>query len=121
MTRTQRNSVKADFEKSQEISIILISIMAGGLGFNLTAVCKAYIIEPLPNPAAESQEIDHIHCIGQTWPATSTRYVMRGSFEMKIVELQKKTELAYLSMSTGMFSGKDAMDNNLENLSALFK
>ena len=34
MTRTQRNRVMEDFEKSPEISVILISIMAGGLGYN---------------------------------------------------------------------------------------
>ena len=33
LTRTQRNSPMEDFEKSPEISIILISIMAGGLEY----------------------------------------------------------------------------------------
>ena len=33
ITRTQINRVMEDFEKSPEISIILISIMAGGLGY----------------------------------------------------------------------------------------
>ena len=33
MTRTQRNSVMDDFEKSPEISVILISIIARGLGY----------------------------------------------------------------------------------------
>ena len=33
MTRTQRNSTMDDFEKSREISIILISIMAGDLRY----------------------------------------------------------------------------------------
>ena len=33
MTRTQRNRVMEDFEKSPEILVILISIMAGGLGY----------------------------------------------------------------------------------------
>jgi len=33
MTDTQRNRVMEDSEKSVEISIILISIMTGGLGY----------------------------------------------------------------------------------------
>ena len=33
LTRTQRNSVMGNFEKSPEMSIILISILAGGLGY----------------------------------------------------------------------------------------
>jgi len=36
MTRTQRNRVMEDFEKSPEISIILISIMDGGPQVYLT-------------------------------------------------------------------------------------
>jgi len=71
-------------------------------------------MEPQFNPAAESQAIDRIHRLGQTRPVTTTRYIMRDSFEMKIVELQKKkTELANLSMSSGRLSGKDAMEKKL--------
>ncbi|CAZ80188.1 unnamed protein product [Tuber melanosporum] len=122
MTRTQRNRVMEDFERAPEISVILISIMAGGLGLNLTAACKAYVMEPQFNPAAESQAIDRIHRLGQTRPVTTTRYIMRDSFEMKIVELQKKkTELANLSMSSGRLSGKDAMAKKLEDLKTLFR
>ncbi|PWW73120.1 P-loop containing nucleoside triphosphate hydrolase protein [Tuber magnatum] len=121
MTRAQRNRVMEDFGKAPEISVILISIMAGGLGLNLTAACKAYVMEPQFNPAAESQAIDRIHRLGQTRPVTTTRYIMRDSFEMKIVELQKKkTELANLSMS-GRLSGKDAMAKKLEDLKTLFR
>ncbi|RPA94496.1 hypothetical protein L873DRAFT_1701063 [Choiromyces venosus 120613-1] len=122
MTRTQRNRVMEDFEKAPEISVILISIMAGGLGLNLTAACKAYVMEPQFNPAAEAQAIDRVHRLGQTRPVTTTRYIMRDSFEMKIVELQKKkTELANLSMSTGKLSGKEAMSKKLEDLKTLFR
>jgi len=40
---------------------------------------------------------------------------MRDSVEMKIVELQRtKTEFANLSMSSGMLSGKDAMEKKFE-------
>jgi len=39
---------------------------------------------------------------------------MRDSFEINIVELQKKTELANISMSSGRLSGKDAMEKKLE-------
>ncbi|PUU82647.1 hypothetical protein B9Z19DRAFT_1061671 [Tuber borchii] len=48
MTRTQINRVMENFEKCPEISIILISIMAGGLGLHLVAnlACKAHITEP---------------------------------------------------------------------------
>ena len=107
MTRTQRNRGIDDFEESPEISVILISIIVGGLGYltptiiiilpsrwqaplyrlNLIAACMAHITEPQPNPASESQAIDSIHYLGQTRPITTTRYIMHDFFEMKIAEL----------------------------------
>ena len=71
-------------------------------------------MEPQFNPAVEFQAIDHMRCLGQTRTATTTSYIVRDSFEMKIVELEKKTELANLSMSSGRLSGKDAMERKLE-------
>ncbi|PUU82625.1 hypothetical protein B9Z19DRAFT_1120378 [Tuber borchii] len=65
MTRIQINCVMEDFEKSPELSFIGIPMRDG-----VSAACKAYIMEPQFNPAVESQEIDLIHSLGQTRPAT---------------------------------------------------
>lgn len=119
LSRAQRDRAMADFRREPDIEVILISIMAGGLGcatpqsisvnntdqiltfcsLNLTDACKVYVMEPQFNPAAEAQAIDRIHRLGQTRPVTTVRFIMSNSFEGKILQLQrKKMDLAKLSM-----------------------
>ncbi|PUU82641.1 hypothetical protein B9Z19DRAFT_1120402 [Tuber borchii] len=93
MTRTQINRVKEDFERSAEISVIRISIMAG-----VSAFYRACIMEPQFIPDAGSRGIDR----------------------RKSAELQKKTELANVSMSPRSLRGKNAMEK-LEDLRTLFR
>ena len=59
-------------------------------------------MEPQWNPAAEAQAIDRIHRLGQEKPVVTVRYIMKGSFEEKILEMQnKKTDLANMTMALG--------------------
>jgi len=59
-------------------------------------------MEPQWNPAAEAQAIDRIHRLGQKKPVVTVRYIMAGSFEEKILEIQKKkTDLANMTMAAG--------------------
>ncbi|KAL5594693.1 hypothetical protein BROUX41_001609 [Berkeleyomyces rouxiae] len=99
MSRTARTAAMEAFREDASVDVILVSIMAGGLGLNLTAGNNVYVMEPQYNPAAEAQAIDRVHRLGQTRPVRTVRYVMRDSFEEKMLELQeKKMKLATLSM-----------------------
>ncbi|KAF8544842.1 SNF2 family N-terminal domain-containing protein [Trichophaea hybrida] len=104
-TRIQRNAAIAEFRDDLAVEVILVSLMAGGLGhvfLNLTAACRVYVMEPQWNPAAEAQAIDRIHRLGQKKPVITVRYIMAGSFEEKILEIQKKkTDLANMTMAQG--------------------
>ncbi len=76
-----------------------MSITAGGVGLNLTSANSVYVMEPQFNPAAEAQAVDRVHRLGQTREVRTVRYIMKGSFEEKMLELQdKKMKLASLSM-----------------------
>jgi len=121
MSRIQRNVAIAEFQNNPTVEVILASLMAGGLGLNLTAACRMYIMEPTWNPASEAQAIDRIHRLGQTKPVVTVRYIMEGSFEEKILELQKKkTDLA--NMAVGKKLTKSEMTKQkLEHLKSLFK
>src|SRR5690606_14151355 len=66
MSRTQRNSAMDAFRDDPNVQVILVSIMAGGLGLNLTAGNSVYVMEPQFNPAAEAQAVDRVHRLGQT-------------------------------------------------------
>lgn len=122
MTRMQRTAALNAFRDDPDVPVILVSIMAGGLGLNLTAGSKVYVMEPQFNPAAEAQAIDRIHRLGQTREVTTTRFIMDSSFEEKMLDLQrKKQNLADLSMNRGKLDRAEATKRRLEELRSLFK
>jgi SNF2 family DNA or RNA helicase len=124
MTRNARTAAMDAFRDDPNVHVILVSIMAGGLGLNLTAGNNVYVMEPQYNPAAEAQAIDRVHRLGQKRPVRAIRYIMRDSFEEKMLELQeKKKKLASLSMD-GRSKGLDKADaarQKLMDLRSLFK
>ncbi|KAK3940649.1 SNF2 family N-terminal domain-containing protein [Diplogelasinospora grovesii] len=126
MTRTARNAAMDSFRDDPSVQVILVSIMAGGLGLNLTTANSVYVMEPQFNPAAEAQAIDRVHRLGQTRPVRTVRYIMEDSFEEKMLKLQdKKTKLASLSMD-GRDKGQvmdrtEAARQRLMDLRSLFK
>ena len=122
MTRSHRTAALDAFRDDSEVPVILVSIMAGGLGLNLTSGSKVYVMEPQFNPAAEAQAVDRIHRLGQKREVTTTRFIMRDSFEEKMLDLQrKKQNLADLSMNRGKLDKAEATKRRLEELRSLFK
>lgn len=106
------------------IKILLASIKAAGQGLNLTAASRAFIMEPMWNPAAEAQAVDRIYRIGQTRPVLVKRYHMDGSIERKIYELQKrKQQLAEVSMNQNhkQLSKQEVREKHMKEILALFK
>ena len=124
MSRAQRGAAMDAFREDPSILVILVSITAGGLGLNLTAANKVYVMEPQYNPAAEAQAVDRVHRLGQKREVVTTRYIMSDSFEEKMLELQeKKKKLASISMDEqkGRLDKADAARKRLEDLRSLFK
>ena len=75
--------------------VFLISLKAGGMGLNLTAVDYVVHMDLWWNLAAEDQASDRAHRIGQTRPVTIYRLVAKGTIEEQIVELHRhKRDLA---------------------------
>ncbi|KAK4678091.1 hypothetical protein QC764_0051630 [Podospora pseudoanserina] len=126
MTRNARNQAMEAFRDDPNVQVILVSIMAGGMGLNLTAGNSVFVMEPQFNPAAEAQAVDRVHRLGQKRPVRTVRYIMSGSFEEKMIALQeKKKQLASLSMdraeAEGVRSQGDAARQRLQDLRSLFK
>jgi SNF2 family DNA or RNA helicase len=89
-----------------------MTISCASVGLDITAACRAYIMEPQWNPTVEEQALARVHRMGQTKEVTTVRYVMQGSFEERVVDTQhKKRELAELLLSpdghTGLEKGID--------------
>ncbi|OBT66270.1 hypothetical protein VE03_04373 [Pseudogymnoascus sp. 23342-1-I1] len=126
MSRTARGAALETFRLDPKITVILVSINAGGLGLNLTTANKVYVMEPQYNPAAEAQAVDRVHRLGQKREVVTVRYIMKNSFEEKMLELQeKKKKLASLSMDRDHMKNStnkaEATKKRLEDLRSLFK
>ena len=122
MNLVQRSAALEVFAHDPDVRVILVSIAAGGVGLNLTAGSRVFIMEPQFNPAAEAQAIDRVHRLGQKKQVVSTRYIMQDSVEEKMLELQrKKQDLANLSMNRGKLDKAEAAKRRLEDLKSLFK
>ncbi|KAI2781915.1 SNF2 family N-terminal domain-containing protein [Daldinia loculata] len=123
MSRNARTASMDAFREDNSVHVILVSIMAGGLGLNLTSGNYVYVMEPQYNPAAEAQAVDRVHRLGQKRPVRTVRYIMRNSIEEKMLELQeKKKMLASLSMDRNRVIDKaEAAKQKLMDLRSLFK
>ena len=89
-----RGAVVRQFQ-SKSVSILLISLKAGGVGLNLTAADTVIHMDPWWNPAVEEQATARAHRIGQEQTVFVYKLVVEGSIEERILELQaRKAALA---------------------------
>lgn len=80
---------------ADDTPVFLISLKAGGTGFNLTAADVVIHYDPWWNLAVQNQATDRAHRIGQNNVVTVYKLLMKGTIEENIVRLQeKKSELA---------------------------
>jgi DNA repair protein RAD5 len=100
--------------------VFLCSLRAGGVGLNLVAASRLYLLDLWWNPAVEEQAIQRVHRIGQTSEVHVYRFVVGDSIDQDLVELQKaKSQLLEDALSDGRkreASGK----LTLEDLKRLF-
>ncbi|KAH8427467.1 DEAD/DEAH box helicase [Aspergillus melleus] len=122
MTLAARGKALKEFHSNNRITVLLATIGAGGVGLNLTAASKVYIMEPQYNPAAVAQAVDRVHRIGQTREVTTVQFIMKDSIEEKIFELaKKKQQLADLSMNRGKLDKKEVQEQRMRDYRGLFK
>ena len=88
MTASARENVLNAFKHEPAVTVILISLKAGGVALNLTVASHIYLMDPWWNPAAEYQAIDRAHRLGQHKPIRAVRFVVRNTVEERILRLQ---------------------------------
>lgn len=80
-----------DFNKEPErITVLLISLKAGGVGLNLTNASRAFMMDPWWSPSIEDQAIDRIHRIGQSKNVKVVRFIMENSIETNMLKIQER-------------------------------
>ncbi|GAA5829809.1 hypothetical protein JCM11251_007888 [Rhodosporidiobolus azoricus] len=103
MDREKRNAAMEAFKSDPSTEVLLVSLRAGGVGLNLTAGRRVYLMEPFWNPAVENQAVDRIYRLGQTKSVQTVRFVMDKTIESNMLKIQKrKMELANMSVGRTM-------------------
>ncbi|KAL2121758.1 hypothetical protein VTJ04DRAFT_2213 [Mycothermus thermophilus] len=89
-----------EFEQSQSVNVLLMSVGTGSVGLNLAAANYVHMVEPQWNPAVEDQAVARVLRIGQRREVHIYRYIMENTIEKSIVDLQrKKARLAEFTMA----------------------
>ena len=113
-----REGVVRRFQEESDVSLMLISLMAGGTGLNLTAADHIFLLDPWWNPAVEDQAADRAHRIGQERPVMIYRLVAIDTVEERILDLQqRKRELADLALEGSGRAAGLTRDDLMELLS----
>ena len=90
-----REKALSAFKTDPEVSVLLISLKAGGVALNLTVANYIFLMDPWWNPAAEMQAIDRTHRLGQHKPIYATRFIAENTIEDRILQLQEKKRLVF--------------------------
>ncbi|PPQ62972.1 hypothetical protein CVT24_006078 [Panaeolus cyanescens] len=120
MKREERIKAMDALKHDPSCEVLLVSLKAGGVGLNLTAAQRVYLMDPYWNPAVENQAVDRIHRLGQTRPVTTVKLIIENSIEARLLEVQKK-KIALANMTLGQtYTKGEILQRRLEELNALF-
>lgn len=119
----QRQHVLSQFEKpitegEHKVSILLLSLKAGGVGLNLTVASRAFLMDPHWNNATEFQAIDRIHRVGQLKDVKVVRFIMENSIEERMLAIQERKNQLGEALT---ISDEERRKRKLEELQSLFK
>jgi len=120
MKREDRTRAMDALKFDPKCEVLLVSLRAGGVGLNLTAARRVYLMDPYWNPAVENQAVDRIHRLGQTRPVKTIKMIMEDSIETRLLEVQaRKLELANVTLGNPL-SKAEVQARRLEELNQLF-
>uniref|UniRef100_G1KG95 Helicase like transcription factor n=1 Tax=Anolis carolinensis TaxID=28377 RepID=G1KG95_ANOCA len=114
MTRKKRVEAIRHFQSNETGSptVMLLSLKAGGVGLNLTAASRVFLMDPAWNPAAEDQCFDRCHRLGQKQDVIITKFIVKNSVEENMLKIQhKKRELAARALGTKQSSSETKIND----------
>ncbi|NXJ13640.1 TTF2 factor, partial [Odontophorus gujanensis] len=114
----QRMDVVEEFNNNPKgPQVMLVSLLAGGVGLNLTGGNHLFLLDMHWNPALEEQACDRIYRVGQQKDVVIHRFVCEGTVEEKIVQLQTRKK----GLAQQVLSGKEETSKlTLADLKTLF-
>lgn len=117
MSQKARAAVLQDFTSREKGVVLLLSLRAGGVGLNLTAAKRVYMMDPWWSFAVEAQAIDRVHRMGQESEVLVKRFVVRGSIEEKMLKIQERKK--FIASSLGMMSDEEKKVQRIEDIREL--
>jgi transcription termination factor 2 len=118
MKTEEREETIQAFTKGTKKRVLLISLMAGGVGLNLTPCSTVLISEPWYNPFVEKQAEERVHRLGQKNQVRVYNFTMENSVE-SWMELLKKKKI-YLAQELDLINKSDRIKSfsfgDIENL-----
>ncbi|MET4780534.1 DEAD/DEAH box helicase [Glaciihabitans sp. UYNi722] len=86
-TATFRQTQVDAFNNDPNVSVVVASLTAAGVGLNLQAASNVVLAELSWTSAEQTQAIDRVHRIGQAEPVTAWRIIASQTIDAKIAEL----------------------------------
>ncbi|KAI1008058.1 DNA repair protein rad5 [Podosphaera aphanis] len=117
MAQKSRASVLSKFASSQENTVLLLSLRAGGVGLNLTMAKRVFMMDPWWSFAVESQAIDRVYRMGQTDEVKVYRFIVQNSVEEQMLKIQDRKK--FIASSLGMMSVEDKRLQRLDDIKEL--
>ncbi|KFQ98439.1 Transcription termination factor 2, partial [Nipponia nippon] len=115
----QRMDVVEEFNNNPKgPQVMLVSLLAGGIGLNLTGGNHLFLLDMHWNPALEDQACDRIYRVGQQKDVVIHRFVCEGTVEEKIVQLQRRKKVLAQQVLSG--KGEALTKLTLADLKILF-
>lgn len=97
--------------------ILLASLSACSVGINLTAANQVVLADSWWAPAVEDQAVDRVYRLGQKKECRVVRFVMEGSIEEEVLEVQKtKRKLVSAAFGESQARKKKGADQRRERL-----
>ena len=109
-TRNRSKPVKT-FQESEGVTVILVSLHAGGTGITLHAADYVFLLDPWWNPAIENQAIDRVHRIGQRKRVFVYRMITKGTIEERIQQLKSEKRELFESTLSDLGKTSDLLEH----------
>ncbi len=118
-SRVRQNNIDA-FTNDPDVSIVVCSLTAAGVGLNLQVSSNVVLAELSWTAAEQTQAIDRVHRIGQDQPVTAWRIIAAQTIDARIAELiDDKAGLAARALDGSDEEVGSSIDVQLEALVAL--
>ncbi|KAK4546333.1 hypothetical protein LTR36_002010 [Oleoguttula mirabilis] len=117
MAQKERARVLTEFAARPKVTVLLLSLRAGGVGLNLTCASRVFMMDPWWSFAVEAQAIDRVHRMGQAEAVKVVRFVVEGSIEEKMLKVQERKK--FIASSLGMMSDEEKKMQRIEDIKEL--